>query len=100
MELAAQNEKKRDWDTAQANYENARTFDPSLAGLVANALARIRTERVNEGTDAMKRARQYDALNRVDDAVAWYERAFRSLPDDHPDKQTAGNRLRVLKSSR
>ena len=100
MDLASQSEKKRDWPAALQNYENARDLDPSLNSVAGVAIARIQATMLQEGADAFKRARQYDALNRVDDAIAWYERAARNLPDSSPDKRIAADRLRALKQAR
>jgi hypothetical protein len=52
---------------------------------------------IAEGNDAMVRARQYDALDRVQDAITWYERAVRSYPADHPSRSQAAERLAVLR---
>jgi Flp pilus assembly protein TadD len=100
MDAAAQSEKKGDWPAALKGYESARALDPSVASLAAAGITRVQTQMTAEGTDAFKRARQYDALDRVDDAIVWYERAVRNLPDNHPDKRTATERLRVLNSNR
>ena len=100
MDLASQSEKKRDWPAALQNYASARDLDPSLNSAAAAAIARIQAQMTEEGADAFRRARQYDALNRVDDAIAWYERAARNLPDSSPDKRTAADRLRALKQAR
>ena len=35
---------------------------------------------------------------RVEQAITWYERAFRLLPDDDPNKKVAKERLDVLRS--
>ena len=50
-----------------------------------------------DGADALRRARQYDALGRRADAITWYERAVQNLPDSDPGKKIAADRLVVLK---
>jgi hypothetical protein len=50
-----------------------------------------------DGAEALRRARQYDALGRRADAITWYERAVQNLPDSDPGKKTAADRLVVLK---
>ena len=45
---------------------------------------------------AYERARQYDALGRIPEAIALYERATRLLPPDHPEQRPARERLRSL----
>ena len=100
MDLASQSEKKREWPAAVQNYESARDLDPSLNAVAGAAIARIQAQMSQEGADAFKRARQYDALNRVDDAILWYDRAARNLPESSPDKRTAADRLRALKQAR
>jgi hypothetical protein len=50
-----------------------------------------------EGNDAFVRARQYDALDRTEQAITWYERAYRNLPDDNPNRRVARDRLDALR---
>jgi tetratricopeptide (TPR) repeat protein len=97
---AAQSETAGDWPAALQHYESAVKNDAGLSTVVDSAVARVKARMKAEGTDAFRRARQYDALNRVDDAVTWYERAFRNLPDGDPDRRTAGERLNALKTGR
>jgi len=51
-----------------------------------------------EGEAAFRRAKQYDALERVDDAMKEYERALKLLSDDDPDKKAAQDRLDALRA--
>jgi serine/threonine protein kinase len=55
---------------------------------------------VAEGIDAFVRGRQYDALDRIEQAISSYERAFGNLPDDDPRKQVAKSRLDALRAER
>jgi tetratricopeptide (TPR) repeat protein len=86
--------------TAIRYYERARSMDASLAGLATAAITRVQARIVAEGADAFKRAREHDAANRVEDAIIWYERALKILPESSPDRRTASDRLRALKSGR
>jgi tetratricopeptide (TPR) repeat protein len=52
---------------------------------------------VSDGEDAFKRARQYDALGRVQEAISMYEKAIELLPSDHASVKTARERLAALK---
>ena len=47
--------------------------------------------------DAFTRARQYDALGRAVEAIVWYELAIRGLPDTDPNRDTAVERLAILR---
>lgn len=100
MNQAAQAEKEGDWSAALRTYERVRNSDPSLASLATGHIARVQTLMHEDGLDAFKRAQQYEAAKRVDDAVAWYERAFRNLPENSAEKRTAGDRIRALRSGR
>jgi hypothetical protein len=97
LNLGIERENARDWLGALQAYERLRTVDVSLNALAAAGIARVQESMHADGADAFKRAREYDAANRVGDAVAWYERAFRNLPDSSPDKRVAADRLRALK---
>jgi tetratricopeptide (TPR) repeat protein len=100
LEQGSQSEQKEDWPAALQYYERARKMDPSLSPLASAAITRVQTQMLADGTDAFKRAQQFDSANRVNDAITWYERAVRNLPDSSPEKRTASDRLRVLKSGR
>jgi hypothetical protein len=98
--LGSESERARDWLAALRAYERVRTVDPSFSALAAVGIARVQELMHADGADAFTLAREYDAKNRVDDAIGWYERAFRYLPESSPDKRTAADRLRALKSVR
>jgi tetratricopeptide (TPR) repeat protein len=100
LELGSQSEKAEDWPAALRYYERARTMDPSLSALASAAVTRVQAQMFADGADAFKRAQQFDAANRVNDAITWYERAVRNLPDSSAEKRTATDRLRVLKAGR
>jgi hypothetical protein len=51
------------------------------------------------GDAAFKRARQFDAMNRAEDAIAQYERAFQLLPPEDPNRKAAKERLDILRAS-
>jgi hypothetical protein len=61
-------------------------------------MTRVKTRMRTEGTQAFTNARQFDAVERVEQAITWYERAFRLLPDEDPNKKIAKERLDLLRS--
>jgi tetratricopeptide (TPR) repeat protein len=95
--LALQSETAGDFPAALSHLERARQLDPSVADF-AQLVNRVKTRMKNEATEAIKRARQYDALDRVSQAIAEYERAKRNLLDDDPDKKTVNERLDALRA--
>ena len=97
LESAQRSESAGDWQTAIQYYDRARQLDPSMGAFIDASVARVRAQMGLEGTDAFRRARQYDALGRVDDAIIWYERAFGMLPDADSNKKIAEERLGVLR---
>ena len=50
-----------------------------------------------EASDAFTKARQYDTVGRVAEAIALYERVVAFLPEDDPTRKIAKARLDVLK---
>jgi tetratricopeptide (TPR) repeat protein len=83
---------------AVQQFERARQLDPSLAPAANPSITRLRARMSKEGLDAYTRAVQYDALDRVEQAIAQYERAARYLPDNDPNKKSANDRLAVLRA--
>jgi hypothetical protein len=51
----------------------------------------------SEGEDAFKRARQFDAIGRLQEAISMYEKAILMLPPDHASTKVARERLAALK---
>lgn len=98
LEAGAKSEQEQDWDRALEHYQRARQLDPSLGVIVDAAVTRVRTRRAADSAEAYRRARQYDALGRVADAITWYERAIRGLPEGDSNRALAVQRLAVLKS--
>ena len=72
IESAVRSESAGDWPTALRDYENLRQLDPSINVFVDAAIARVKTQLEESGRDAFRRARQYDAIGRRLDAIAWY----------------------------
>ena len=68
---------------------------PALAGV-----ERVRAQMLADGSNAFKRAQEFDASNRVNDAITWYERAVRNLPENSAERRIAAERRRTLKSGR
>ncbi len=72
----------RDWAEAERQYERALQADPQSTQ-ARDGLRRVKARMLSDGEDAFKRARQYDALGRVQEAISMYERAIQLLPPDH-----------------
>ena len=87
-------EGKGDLAGALREFQRADTLGHANASGAAAAVAgRMR----KEGQDAFTRARQYDALGRVPEAIALYERVVRYLPADDPNRKVAEERLARLR---
>jgi hypothetical protein len=97
MDAAARFESSGDLAQAMAQLDRVSQIDPSMAIVAEQSRTRIKARMKTEGNDAFRNARQYDALERVDDAVKWYEQAVRLLPDDDPNKKIARQRLDQLR---
>jgi FHA domain len=85
-----------DYAGAQTQYERAQQLDPDSSA-APDAMRRLKARMQAEGEDAFKRAKQYDALGRVQDAISMYGKAIQLLPPDHANAKTARERLAVLK---
>ncbi len=81
-------EAAEEWSAAVAAYDRAGARDNAAAA---------RTKMHAAGDDAYRRARQFDARNRAADAIGWYERAVEWLAAQDPRRETARERLVVLK---
>ena len=81
------------WVDAARRYPRAPQSDSAQVAALDGAKARMHQRRLNEGSTALSRAKQFDAMRSVpgqlSQARAEYERAFRILPDDEPGKQVA-----------
>jgi len=97
FDRAVRAEGESDWEEAIEEYERVQALDGTMFG-VEVAVRRVRERMAEAGVDAYKRARQYDALGRVPEAIALYERAIRLLPSDHAERQPAQERFRELSS--
>ena len=86
-----------DWVSALKKYDQAHEVDPATPGL-DEAVRRVRDKMRVAGTDALKRARQYDALGRPLDALKEYEKAAQWLPPDDPNREIAKARAEQLKA--
>jgi tetratricopeptide (TPR) repeat protein len=85
---------------ALQQYQRARQLDPSVAATADPSINRVRGRMKTEGTEAFTRARQFDALERIEQAIAAYERAFNYLTDDDPNRKVARERLEALRPRR
>lgn len=86
-----------DWMGALRKYDEAQQADATLPGLdraVKGVWAKLRTA----GGDALKRARQYDAIGLSADALKEYDKAAQWLPPDDPNRQIARGRADQLRN--
>jgi len=73
------------------------SLDPSVADF-AQLVSRVKAKMKAEATEAIVRAKQYDALERVNQAIAEWERAYRNLLDDDPTRKMVKERLDALRA--
>ncbi len=97
FKAAAKLEEAGEWSDALAAYERLRPYAASLSGLT-DAIERTRKRMHEAGAEALTRARQFDSRGRVPEAIAWYQRAVKWLPPDHPGLPAAKKRLAELVS--
>ena len=97
FKAAAKLEEAGEWSEALAGYERLRPHAASLSGLT-EAVERTRKRMHEAGAEALTRARQFDSRGRVPEAIAWYQRAVKWLPPDHPGLGAAKKRLAELVS--
>jgi predicted component of type VI protein secretion system len=86
-----------DWVSALKKYDQAREIDRSVPG-VDDAVKRVRDKMHAAGGNALRRARQFDALGRFADALTEYEKAAQWLSPDDPNQQIARGRADQLKA--
>lgn len=98
LDTASNLERSGDIVAALAQFERSRQLDPSPTADAG--INRIRTRMRTEGGAAFVNGRQYDALDRIDQAISAYEIAIRYLADDDSNKQAARERLAVLRVRR
>lgn len=98
LEAGVKLEASNDLSGALQQYERAAQIDESLGVIVQENAKRVRSRMRTEGADAFTRAKQYDALGRTPEAVALYDRAYRYLTDDEPNRKVAKDRLDVLRA--
>jgi hypothetical protein len=96
VDAGAKAEADRDYPEADRQYQRALQADPQSAA-AQDALRRVKARMLTEGEDAFKRARQYDALGRAQEAIPMYEKAIQLLPSDHASVKVARERLASLK---
>lgn len=99
LDNGARNEAAGDLPTAVQWFERTRQIDPSgpTAASAAESINRVRAQMKKLGTEAFTRGRTNEALGRDEQAIKEFDLAFRYLPDDDPNKQTAKARLDVLR---
>ena len=86
-----------DWVSALKKYDQAREIDRTVPGL-DEAVKRVRDKMHAAGGNALRRARQFDALGRFADALPEYEKAALWLSPDDPNQQIARGRADQLKA--
>ena len=86
-----------DWVSALKKYDQAREIDRTVPGL-DEAIKRVRDKMLAAGGNALRRARQFDALGRFADALLEYEKAAQWLSQDDPNQQIARGRADQLKA--
>jgi hypothetical protein len=96
VEAGGKAEADRDYAEAERQYQRALQADPQSTA-AQDGLRRVAARMLSEGEDAFKRARQYDALGRVQEAISMYEKAIQLLPSDHASLKVARERLAALK---
>jgi hypothetical protein len=102
LDAGARAEAARDWPTALQQYERARGLDPTMATFINLAIARVREQMsgsnssASSGSDALRRAKQYDALGRRSEAITWYEKALEAMPQSDPNRDVVTKRLSEL----
>jgi predicted component of type VI protein secretion system len=98
LDEGARLEAAGDLSGAVTQFERAQQGDGAAADAAEKAIGRIRERMKTDGADAFRRARQYDALGRVPEAVALYDRAYRYLAEGDPSRQAAKERLDALRA--
>jgi hypothetical protein len=96
VDAGGKSEADRDDAEAERQYQRALQADPQSAP-AQDGLRRVKARMLSDGEDAFKRARQYDALGRVQEAISMYEKAIQLLPSDHASLKIARERLAALK---
>jgi tetratricopeptide (TPR) repeat protein len=86
-----------DWVNALKRYDQAREIDKAAPGL-DDAFKRVREKMRGAGLNALKRARQFDAVGRFADALSEYEKAATWLSPEDPNQQIARGRADQLKA--
>jgi serine/threonine protein kinase len=90
-------EQSGDLRAALNSYERAATQDPSMAMIAQQLADKVKGRMRDVVSDALIRAKQYDAAEFVPDAIRQYERAFANLLDDDPRKRVVRARLEELR---
>jgi hypothetical protein len=96
VDTGSKAEASGDYAGAARHYERALELDPESTA-AHDAMRRLKARMQSDGEDAFKRARQYDALGRVQEAISMYEKAVQLLPADHANVKVARDRLAALK---
>lgn len=92
---AQDDEKKEDFERAQAGYRRAHDLDPTIT--VSADLARLTARRLEIGGKACELAKGAYAYSKTQEAFRQYEIVVKTLPPDHPCVATAKERFPDLR---
>lgn len=100
LALAGSLEAGRNWASALALYRTIRSEHPERAAETDAAIGRVQGLMRSDGLEAFRRARQYDALGRAEDAISWYQRALSNFAEDEAEAASARERIGALRGRR
>jgi tetratricopeptide (TPR) repeat protein len=100
---AAAAQERGEWQAAIAGYtraiQTAAQIDEVIKG-AAEARTKAQEHMKALAEDAMRRARQYDAVGRTREAIEAYEQVVDLLPPGDPTRKVAADRLAALRAGR
>ena len=83
---------------AVEQYDHAAQLDPSSKDGADAASRRVKAAMRTASAESMKRADLYYALDRVADAIKFYEQALNNMLNDDPARRTAEAKLAELRA--
>ena len=93
----ARSENAGELAAALEHFQKAAQVDTAMAAQAQPAIARVRDAMKKEGTAAFAEARTRESFRQTSQAIALYEKAYRYLPDDDPNKKAAKEKLDMLR---
>jgi tetratricopeptide (TPR) repeat protein len=97
LQQAEKLESANDLPGARSRYLNATQLDPAATSAAEESIRRLDVRMKREADEALTRAKQYDAVGRIPEAVALYERAYQYLPEADPARKPVKDRLELLR---